>query len=70
MEWFGHNFGAPVYEAGKEISVPVGEKCVDCGKLFVADDSGFAMPFIMESTTGIAYYHRDCLLWNIGIACN
>lgn len=59
IQWFGHNYGAPVYEC-PEIATPVGAPCILCEAVISTGDDGFV-------DVGGNPFHRLCLFKNVGI---
>ena len=68
-KWFGPSWGAPVNENTEEMSVPLGENCIDCGEAFDHGDQGVAIPASREiAANGQVFYHLRCFLREIGVS--
>lgn len=67
MKWFGNSWGAPVCDPANRVPIPLGMKCIRCGKGFGLKDQGFELPYMGESRIKVVYYHKGCLLREIGV---
>lgn len=68
VRWFGPTWNAPVNDPRAEISVPLGENCIECQVFFDHGDSGIAIvasPSIAEN--GQVFYHLTCFTRTLGI---
>lgn len=67
MKWFGKSWGAPINEDTEETSVPLGERCMHCGKVFQEGDQGLTMPRRGGAEGQEIAGHLDCIERAFGV---
>jgi hypothetical protein len=65
--WFGPSWGALVCDPANHMATPVGEKCLDCKKVFVDGDQGMTIPHASDEGVDLRSIHIDCFLREIGV---
>ena len=63
VRWFGPTWGAPINDPRAEVSIPLGENCIECGVYFDHGDPGVAI----RSGMVHVFFHRNCFLDSIGV---
>jgi len=68
MKWFGSvSWGAPVCDPADRTPVPLGMRCIRCGKGFTLNDQGFELPYVDAGRVRAVYYHKGCFLREVGV---
>jgi len=56
---------AAVFEGLKEVSVPVGQECLDCNEPIAAGDRGFLLPVVRPRAPILRPTHFECHLRSV-----
>lgn len=67
MKFFSNGMWRPRVDTIEEISVPIGERCLACGRALQADDCGVSMIHLDVSSSSYRSWHLACFQVALGI---